>query len=76
LQGEKNEKSFQTDTLASAIDPGNFGGLGISFYAGSNGASIVGVMPNSPAQIMGLQPGDLITSANGIEFSAIEPARQ
>jgi len=63
-------------TSASAIEPGNFGGLGISFYAGSNGASIVGVMPNSPAQIMGLQPGDLITSANGIEFSAIEPARQ
>ncbi|MDR0516394.1 MAG: PDZ domain-containing protein, partial [Fibromonadaceae bacterium] len=59
---------------ATAAD--NFGGLGISFYAGKNGVRVVGVMPNSPAESIGLQSGDVILSANGTELSAVEPSQQ
>ncbi|MDR0515803.1 MAG: PDZ domain-containing protein [Fibromonadaceae bacterium] len=54
----------------------NFGGLGISVWTGKNGVKVAGVLPNSPAEAIGLQPGDLILSANGTEFSAVDASQQ
>ena len=53
-----------------------FGGLGISVWPGKDGVKIAGVMPNSPAENIGLQTGDLILSANGTELSSVEPEKQ
>jgi membrane-associated protease RseP (regulator of RpoE activity) len=63
-------------TAATAGEPENFGGLGISVWTGKTGVKIAGVIPNSPAESIGLQTGDLIVSANGTEFSAVEPQNQ
>ena len=63
-------------TAATAGEPENFGGLGISVWTGKTGVKIAGVIPNSPAESIGLQTGDLIVSANGTELSAVEPENQ
>jgi membrane-associated protease RseP (regulator of RpoE activity) len=63
-------------TVAVAGESENFGGLGISVWTGKAGVKIAGVIPNSPAESIGLQAGDLIVSANGTELSAIEPEDQ
>ncbi|MDR2580921.1 MAG: PDZ domain-containing protein [Fibromonadaceae bacterium] len=76
---KKIQSIFLVAILASAAiatETDNFGGLGISFYAGESGVKIAGVVPNSPAGNIGLQAGDLILSANGTEFSAIDPSQQ
>jgi len=70
---------FISAALATAVFAGeseNFGGLGISVWTGKAGVKIAGVIPNSPAESIGLQAGDLIVSANGTELSAIEPENQ
>jgi len=63
-------------TAAVAGQSENFGGLGISVWTGKTGVKIAGVIPNSPAESIGLQAGDLIVSANGTELSAIDPENQ
>jgi len=63
-------------TAAIAGESENFGGLGISVWTGKDGVKIAGVIPNSPAEGIGLQTGDLIVSANGTELSAVEPENQ
>jgi len=63
-------------TVAVAGESETFGGLGISVWTGKAGVKIAGVIPNSPAESIGLQAGDLIVSANGTELSAIEPENQ
>jgi membrane-associated protease RseP (regulator of RpoE activity) len=63
-------------TAAIASESENFGGLGISVWTGNTGVKIAGVIPNSPAEGIGLQAGDLIVSVNGTELSAIEPENQ
>jgi len=63
-------------TAAVAGQSENFGGLGISVWTSKTGVKIAGVIPNSPAEGIGLQTGDLIVSANGTELSAIEPENQ
>ncbi len=63
-------------TAALASESENFGGLGISVWTGKTGVKIAGVIPNSPAESIGLQAGDLIVSANGTELSAVEPENQ
>jgi len=63
-------------TVAVAGESENFGGLGISVWTGKAGVKIAGVIPNSPAESIGLQAGDLIVSANGTELSAVEPQNQ
>jgi membrane-associated protease RseP (regulator of RpoE activity) len=77
---KKSIKSlFLTATLAAMAMAGEsetFGGLGLSVWTGKDGVKIVGIIPNSPAENIGLQAGDLIVSANGTEFSAVEPAEQ
>jgi len=70
---------FISAALATAVfasESENFGGLGISVWTGKTGVKIAGVIPNSPAESIGLQAGDLIISANGTELSAIEPENQ
>jgi len=70
---------FITAALATAVMAGqteSFGGLGISIWTGKSGVKVAGVVPNSPAENIGLQAGDLIVSANGTELSAIEPEMQ
>jgi membrane-associated protease RseP (regulator of RpoE activity) len=70
---------FITAALATAATAGeteNFGGLGISVWTGKSGVKVAGVIPNSPAESIGLKAGDLIVSANGTEFSAVEPENQ
>ena len=61
---------------AAASDSENFGGLGISVWTGKSGVKIAGVLPNSPAQDIGLQNGDLILSANGTDLSSVQPDLQ
>jgi membrane-associated protease RseP (regulator of RpoE activity) len=63
-------------TAAIAAESENFGGLGISVYVGKDGVKIAGVMPNSPAESIGLQSGDLILSVNGTTLASIEPEMQ
>jgi len=70
---------FISAALATAVfasESENFGGLGISVWTGKTGVKIAGVIPNSPAEGIGLQAGDLIVSANGTELSAVEPENQ
>ncbi|MDR0516002.1 MAG: PDZ domain-containing protein [Fibromonadaceae bacterium] len=62
--------------VAVAVESENFGGLGISVWAGKSGVRVAGVLPNSPAENIGLTAGDLILSVNGTELSSIEPTLQ
>ncbi len=63
-------------TASMASESESFGGLGISVWTGKGGVKIAGVIPNTPAENIGLQAGDLIVSANGTELSAVEPGKQ
>jgi membrane-associated protease RseP (regulator of RpoE activity) len=63
-------------SAAVASESENFGGLGISVWTGKSGVKVVGVLPNSPAEGIGLAAGDLIISANGTELSAVEAGQQ
>jgi len=63
-------------TMAIAGETEIFGGIGISVWTGKDGAKIAGVMPNSPADGIGLQSGDLIVSANGTNLAAVNPEEQ
>ena len=58
-------------TMAIAGETEIFGGLGISVWTGKSGVKIAGVVPNSPADGVGLQSGDLIISANGTDLAAV-----
>jgi len=62
--------------VATAEESEIFGGLGVSIWTGSNGVKIVGVMPGSPADGVGLRAGDLIVSINGTDLSAVNPEEQ
>jgi membrane-associated protease RseP (regulator of RpoE activity) len=63
-------------TAAMAAESENFGGLGISVWTGKDGVKVAGVIPNSPAEVIGLQSGDLIISANGKELASVDPDLQ
>jgi hypothetical protein len=63
-------------TMAIAADAETFGGLGISIQTGKSGVKIVGVMPGSPADGVGLLSGDLIVSINGTDISAVNLEEQ
>ncbi len=41
---------------ASAFAGENFGGIGVTIYATSNGVRVVDVIPGSPAALAGLKP--------------------
>jgi len=63
-------------TAAFAEQTESFGGLGISVWPGKSGVKVAGVIPNSPAENIGLKTGDLIVSVNGTELSGVEPGMQ
>jgi len=63
-------------TAAIAAESEVFGGLGISIWTGKDGIRVAGVIPNSPAESIGLVSGDLIISANGTELASVDPATQ
>ncbi|MDR2579452.1 MAG: PDZ domain-containing protein [Fibromonadaceae bacterium] len=66
--------AFATAAMASQSE--SFGGLGISVWTSKSGVKVAGVIPNSPAESIGLQSGDLILSANGADLSAISQEMQ
>jgi membrane-associated protease RseP (regulator of RpoE activity) len=74
---KKSLKSILLATILASVaiagESDNFGGLGISIWLSKNGVRVAGVIPNSPAENMGLQAGDVILSANGVEFSSTPP---
>ncbi len=53
-------------------DSGNFVGIGVhaTFDVDENGIYIFGVMPNSPAEKVGMRTGDVIVSVEGVEATA------
>jgi len=53
-----------------------FGGTGMSVRVSERGVKVVGVLPNSPAYYAGLQAGDIIVSADGVELSSVAPEKQ
>ena len=58
------------EALIDSAD-GDFVGIGVhaTFDVDTEGVYIFGVIPNSPAELAGLQKGDIIVSAEGIESS-------
>lgn len=44
---------------------GAFGGIGVSFQILSDSVKVIEVIPGGPAELVGLQPGDVILEANG-----------
>lgn len=44
---------------------GAFGGVGVSFQILSDTVKVIEVVPGGPAELVGLQPGDMILEANG-----------
>ncbi|SUE44314.1 S41 family peptidase [Roseomonas gilardii] len=50
-------------------------GLGLQVEGGPRGATVLAVMPDSPAEAAGLQPGDVLLSLNGISMARQAPDR-
>ena len=50
---------------ASALAGENFGGIGVTIYATSNGVRVVDVIPGSPAALAGLEADDRILAVDG-----------
>ena len=73
-----------TDPVTVDLDPGErasvnllfpverTGGLGIQFRPVDEGIEVLYVIPGSPAEEEGLQPGDVIVSVDGLPTSALE----
>lgn len=53
---------------------GSFGGIGVSIEAREGSITVVGVLPGTPADEAGLQPGDRIVAVDGqsVEGAAVE----
>ena len=48
---------------------GSFGGVGISFQIISDTVKVIDVIPGGPAELVGMQAGDMIIEANGKNFT-------
>lgn len=47
---------------------GAFGGIGVSFQILSDTVKVIEVIPGGPAEMVGMQPGDMILEANGVKL--------
>ena len=69
--GDNYSQYFTAEEYNAMIseNSGNFVGIGVhaTFDVDANGIYIFGVMPNSPAERGGLQKGDIIVSAEGVD---------
>jgi membrane-associated protease RseP (regulator of RpoE activity) len=63
-------------SLSFAADSESFGGLGITILPSQQGVQVVGVIPNSPADLAGIQKGDQVTAVNGVVLSGSFDARR
>jgi C-terminal processing protease CtpA/Prc len=63
-------------TLSFAADTESFGGLGITILPSAQGVEVVGVIPNGPADLAGIQKGDQVTAVNGTPLSGSFDARR
>ncbi len=52
-------------TATNEILEGSFGGVGVSFQILSDTVKVIEVVPGGPAELVGLQPGDMILEADG-----------
>ncbi|MCM1440336.1 MAG: S41 family peptidase [Roseburia sp.] len=48
---------------------GAFGGIGVSFQILSDSVKVIDIIPGGPAEMVGLQPGDIILEAGGVKLS-------
>lgn len=48
---------------------GAFGGIGVSFQILSDTVRVIEVIPGGPAEMVGMQPGDMILEANGTKMN-------
>lgn len=47
---------------------GSFGGIGVTFQILSDTVRVIEVVPGGPAEMVGMQPGDMILEANGVKL--------
>lgn len=60
----------KTDFTASTEElEGSFGGVGVSFQVLSDTVKVLEVVAGGPAEMVGVQPGDMILEANGKKLS-------
>lgn len=55
---------------------GAFGGVGVSFQILSDTVKVIEIVPGGPAEMVGLQPGDMIIEANGKKLTGSEITNQ
>lgn len=55
---------------------GAFGGVGVSFQILSDTVRVIEVIPGGPAELVGMQPGDLILEANGKKMAGVKITNQ
>ncbi len=55
---------------------GAFGGIGVSFQILLDSVKVIEVIPGGPAELVGLQPGDVILQANGKKLSGEKISNQ
>lgn len=59
----KSELTASNEELA-----GEFGGIGVTFQILSDTVKVIEVVPGGPAEMVGMQPGDMILEANGTKL--------
>lgn len=55
---------------------GAFGGVGVSFQILSDTVKVIEVVPGGPAEMVGMQPGDMIIEAGGKKLTGSEVSNQ
>lgn len=58
-------QSFREDISGTIV------GIGVTFEMGENGANVMSVIPDTPAEKAGIHVGDVIVSADGTEFKGM-----
>lgn len=60
----KSELTASTEELQSS-----FGGVGVSFQIVADTVRVIEVVPGGPAEMVGMQPGDMIIAVDGSKFT-------